>query len=102
MFPYHIATGGSQPPSPAATQPSRPTQNHPGNQVEQIAMIGDIHCNTCCQPARGVLRWKNGGRDVLHLGLYCGRCERWIKWVSQTPSILSVAPSKPTVQEGAQ
>ena len=42
--------------------------------------------------AQPVLEWRymTGGR--VHLGAYCPRCGRWIKWVSQTDEWLAEAP----------
>jgi hypothetical protein len=100
VFPQHIATGGSQPPSPAAAQLSTPTQDQADTLVEQIATIGVTYCLTCGQRADPELRWKRGRRGVLHLGLYCRRCGRWIKWVPQTPAVLRVAPTKLVVRIG--
>jgi hypothetical protein len=38
------------------------------------------------------LRWKDrAGGFMPHLGAYCPRCGRWLKWLPQTPAVLARA-----------
>lgn len=57
------------------------------------------HELTCvsCGPVTPRLTWKTmeGGR--AHLGAYCRRCDRWIRWVPQVDKWLRAAPAKETV-----
>ena len=55
----------------------------------------DRHELACvsCGPGEPRLAWKEmvGGR--AHLGAYCRRCDRWIKWVPQASEWLRSAPA---------
>ena len=47
---------------------------------------------TCCGPVEPVLVWRYMAGGRAHLGAYCPRCDRWIKWLPQTDEWLSEAP----------
>ena len=47
---------------------------------------------TCCGPVEPVLAWKYMADGRAHLGGYCPRCGKWIKWLSQNAEWLAQAP----------
>lgn len=46
----------------------------------------------CCGTIEPILRWRYMAGGRAHLGAYCPRCDRWIKWVSHTEEWLAKAP----------
>lgn len=49
-----------------------------------------------CGPVAPRLAWKEMEDGRAHLGAYCCRCDRWLKWVSQVDKWLRAAPAKKT------
>lgn len=48
-----------------------------------------------CTHRRTTLRWRLAENRALHLGQYCARCGRWLRWLPQTEWALAVAPPRP-------
>lgn len=51
-------------------------------------------CPRCDTAAAPRLAWR-----AMHLGAYCGRCGRWLRWVPQTAEVLASAPQRPASPE---
>ncbi len=48
-----------------------------------------------CGHRRTTLRWRLAQNQAMHLGEYCARCSRWLRWVPQHEWILAQAPPRP-------
>jgi len=48
-----------------------------------------------CMHRRTTLRWRLAQNQAMHLGEYCARCHRWLRWVPQHEWILAQAPPRP-------
>ena len=54
-------------------------------------MAAPLICQHCHEDGEPFLQWHP---DNQHLGAYCRRCLRWIKWLKQDEATLAEAPSK--------
>jgi hypothetical protein len=48
-----------------------------------------------CVHRRTTLRWRLAQNEAMHLGQYCARCHRWLRWVPQHEWMLAQAPPRP-------
>jgi hypothetical protein len=48
-----------------------------------------------CVHRRTTLRWQLAQNQAMHLGEYCARCRRWLRWVPQREWFVSQAPPRP-------
>jgi len=48
-----------------------------------------------CVHRRTTLRWRLAQNHAMHLGEYCARCRRWLRWIPQHEWIVAQAPPRP-------
>jgi hypothetical protein len=48
-----------------------------------------------CAHRTTTLRWRLAQNEAMHLGQYCARCRRWLRWVPQHEWVLQQAPPRP-------
>jgi hypothetical protein len=49
-----------------------------------------------CLHRRTTLRWRLAQNQAMHLGEYCARCQRWLRWVPQREWNVAAAPPRPS------
>jgi hypothetical protein len=48
-----------------------------------------------CPHRRTVLGWRLAQNQAMHLGEYCARCRRWLRWLPQHEWNVAAAPPRP-------